>query len=100
MDISVNFSSCFIYVSFPQNLLSLDHVHSIFLTNGLFMHKLHNQIGSRINCCKWSFLILTLMVANEDGWNKTGMALSRGGLSFPTVVAKGKFVCKGKNRII
>lgn len=53
----VNFRDIFIYLLSTQNL-SPNCVHFIFVTNGLFIHKLHNQIGSRINCWKWNFLIL------------------------------------------
>lgn len=72
---SVNFSECFIYLPLPQNLLSPNRVHSAFLTNGHFMHKLHNKICSIINCWKRNFLVFALVTANEDGWEKTGTTL-------------------------
>lgn len=84
----VNFCECFIYLSLPQNLLSPNHELSIFLTNGPFVHKLHNQIGSRINCWKWNFLILTLVTANEDGWDKAGTELCGGGDFIPHCVGQ------------
>lgn len=67
-----------------------------FLTNGPFVHKPHNQIGSRIDCCKWNFLIFTLVTANEDKWGKNRDCALRKELSFPTVLAEGKFVSKEK----
>lgn len=44
-----NFRECFVYLPLPQNL-SPSHAHFIFLTNGLLVYKIHNQICSRINC--------------------------------------------------
>lgn len=77
MDVSVLISVT-VYLSHSQNL-SPNHVHSIFLTNEPFAHKLHNQIGSRINHWKWNFLILALATANEDGWDNVVIVLCGGG---------------------
>lgn len=83
--ISVNFRECYIYLPLYQNVLSPNHAHSIFLRNGLFVHRLH-QIGSRINCWRWNFLILAFVTANEDGWDKAEATLCRGGALIPHCV--------------
>lgn len=61
-----------------------------------FLHKFHHQICSRINFWKWNFLIFALVTVMKMDRIKQRLRFAKEKLSFSTVLAKGKFVFKGK----